>query len=252
MTFALDIPLSVIAPVLAVAFAAGLARGFSGFGAALVFVPIASALIGPKLAVPLLLVADLVAGAGMVPDAWHRASRPEVATMAIGALVGVPAGAWALTAVDPLTLRWAIVCLVVVLLLLIASGWRYAGTPKPPLTIGVGMVSGLFSGVAQVGGPPVVAYWLGSAIGHHNVRANIVLYFAISSVISGVSYLAGGLISLQVLWLSVLVTPIFGLGIWLGSRLFSRSDELFFRRVCYGLIALAAILGLPLWDGLRG
>lgn len=252
MTFLSDIPLSVLVPVLVAAFVAGLARGFSGFGAALIFVPVASAFIGPKLAVPVLLVTDLIAGMGMIPDAWRRANRSEVGTMAIGALVGVPAGAWLLTAADPLTLRWGIVILVAVLLTLIVSGWRYTGTPKPALTILVGATSGLFSGVAQVGGPPVVAYWLGSTIGHHNVRANIVLYFAISSVISAVSYTVGGLISTPVLWMALAAAPVYAIGIWLGSHLFSRSDELFFRRVCYGLIALAAILGLPLWDGLRG
>ena len=47
-----------LALLLAVTFAASLARGFSGFGAALIFIPLASALLGPKVAVPLLLVAD--------------------------------------------------------------------------------------------------------------------------------------------------------------------------------------------------
>ena len=51
--------------LIAAALAAGLARGFSGFGAALIFVPLASAVVGPQVAVPLLLVVDGVMERGM-------------------------------------------------------------------------------------------------------------------------------------------------------------------------------------------
>ena len=47
-----------ILAIVLIALIAGLARGFSGFGAALIFVPMASAVIGPKVAALLLLVVD--------------------------------------------------------------------------------------------------------------------------------------------------------------------------------------------------
>jgi hypothetical protein len=33
--------------------------------------------------------------------------------------------------------------------------------------------------------------------------------------------------------------------------MFGLASDLTFRRVCYGMIALAALIGLPLWDGMR-
>lgn len=236
-----------IAALLATAFVAGVARGFSGFGAALIFVPLASALVGPKIAVPLLLVVDFIAALGMIPDAWRKADRRDVAIMSIGGLIGVPIGVYVLTIMEPTALRWAIVVLVFALLALIMSGWKYRSEPTPPMTVGVGLTSGLLSGAAQIGGPPVVAYLLGRAMNHHGVRANIVLYFAVQSVFSAISYFAGGLITREVLTLAIVVTPVFAGAIWLGSHMFSRSDERFFRRVCFGLIAAAAIAGLPIW-----
>ena len=98
---------------------------------------------------------------------------------ALGALVGVPTGVYLLTHLDPLTIRWAIIGICAALLALLLSGWRYHGRPKPPLTVGVGALSGLFSGASQVGGPPVIAYSLGGAIPANIVRANIVLYFEV-------------------------------------------------------------------------
>ncbi|MCO5073319.1 MAG: sulfite exporter TauE/SafE family protein [Rhizobiaceae bacterium] len=232
------------------AMVAGCARGFSGFGGALIFVPLASSLIGAKHAVPLLLIVDLALTPGLVPRAWHQADRSNVAVMAIGAMIGIPLGTYLLAHVDGVTIRWAIVAIVVVLLALLMSGWRYHGSAPAGVTIAVGVTSGLFSGAAQVGGPPVVAYWLGSPITPQKVRANIVLYFAIASVMSVLSYLFAGVLTWQSVKLSLLIGPAFALGLFAGLRLFRLANEAVFRRICYGLIAGAAIVGLPALDGI--
>lgn len=244
---------TTLALLLAVTLAASLARGFSGFGAALIFIPLVSALLGPKVAVPLLLVTDGVMTAGMIPGAIRKADRREVLTMATGALVGVPAGAWLLTTLDPLTLRWGIVALAVSMLALLLSGWRYAGRPKPALTVLIGLISGFFSGAAQVGGPPVVAYWLGGTIPAATVRANIILYFAVTTLIGGIGYLWGGLITAHILLLALIIAPVYGLGTWVGSHMFGLASDQTFRRICLVMIALATVISMPLLDGwLRG
>lgn len=242
-----------LAFLIAAALAAGLARGFSGFGSALIFVPLASAVVGPQVAVPLLLVVDGVMTLGLIPGAVRRADRRDVLIMACGAVFGVPAGIYLLMNLDALILRWAIVAVVVLLLALLLSGWRYHGRPKAPLTVFVGLVAGLFSGVAQIGGPPVIAYWLGGAIPAVTVRANIILYFAISAVLSAVGYVWSGLITVQILILAAVVAPLYGLGVWLGSRMFGLASERTFRHICYMMIAFAALVSMPILDDfLRG
>jgi uncharacterized membrane protein YfcA len=240
---------TTLALLLAVTLAASLARGFSGFGAALIFIPLASALLGPKTAVPLLLVADGVMTAGMIPGAVRKADRREVLTMAIGALVGVPTGTWLLTTLDPIILRWGIVALAALMLALLLSGWRYKGRPKPPLTVLVGLISGFFSGAAQVGGPPVVAYWLGGTIPATTVRANIVFYFAITTIIGAIGYVWNGLITSQTLLLALIIAPVYGFGTWAGSRMFGLASDQTFRRICLSMIALATLVSMPILDG---
>ncbi|MEA2819496.1 MAG: uncharacterized protein QOJ86_1500 [Bradyrhizobium sp.] len=231
------------------AFVAGLARGFSGFGSALIFIPLASSMIGAKLASPLLLVIDFIAAAPLIPNGWQHADRRDVGTMLLGSFVGVPIGAWALTQMDPLAVRWMIVALVVPMLALLMSGLRYRGTPTPTLTAGVGAIAGFFNGVAQVGGPPIVLYWLRDTTAARIVRANIIVFFAASSIFTIFSYLIGGVLTVSVVGLAVLTGPAFGIGLWLGSRMFGLASEETFRRICYALIALAALVSLPLFDG---
>lgn len=239
--------------LVAVTLAASLARGFSGFGAALIFVPLGSAILGPKVAVPLLLLADGIMTAAMIPAAARLADWRAALTMALGAFVGVPMGIWLLKSLDPLALRWGIFALAALMLGLLLSGWRYHGRPRAPLTALVGLLSGFCSGVAQIGGPPVVAYWLGGTVSATHVRANIILFFAMTSLFSASGYLWNGLFTLPILKLAVAIAPVYGSGAWLGSKMFGLASERTFRRICLVMIAVAMVVSMPALDSwLRG
>ena len=231
------------------AFVAGLARGFSGFGSAMIFMPLASAVVGARVASPLLLLIDFTSSLALIPGAWRRADRRDVSIMSIGALIGVPLGTAALAFGDPLAIRWGLVVLIVALLALMMSGWRYPGRPTVPATIAVGGVAGFFGSLAQVAGPPIVLYWLRDAAVAAVTRANIILYFAIADVLIVLSYFIGGLWTPAILGLAVITGPLFGVGLWIGSKLFGKASDDAFRRICYALIAASALLSLPLFDG---
>ncbi|WP_421692891.1 sulfite exporter TauE/SafE family protein [Aestuariivirga sp.] len=241
--------LSVLTLVLTILVAgvAGTARGFSGFGAALIFMPAASALVGPAVAAPVLLVADGILSLGFLPRAWRLARRRDVGLMAAGAIIGVPLGAFILDHADPLTLRWVIAALASSMLLLLASGWRYHGTPRPGVTAVIGGVAGLFGGLAQMTGPPVVAYWLSGKESHGTMRASIILFFGATTVFTFVSYLFAGLITAQSLWLAAMVAPAYALGLFVGARAFHLASPVLFRRLCFALIAASVAMSLPIW-----
>jgi hypothetical protein len=229
-------------------FIAGVARGFSGFGAALIFVPLASALVGPKAASPILLVIDVFSAAGLLPNAYRKADKKDVGAMSLGAMFAVPAGVALLVYIEPILVRWVISITALLFLLLLVSGWRYRGRPSAPLAAGVGVVAGVYSGAAQLGGPPVVAYWLGGMNAAEIVRANIVLYFGISSIFSAISYFYAGLLTSAVFVLALICGPLYATGLFIGARSFGLASEQTFRRICYGLIGLAAVISVPLLD----
>ena len=244
-----DVGLRTALAICVIAFISGTARGFSGFGSALIFMPLASSLAGPRLVAALLLVIDFVAATPLVPNAWKHADRKSTAILVLGALVGVPVGTWLLSRLDPVTTRWIISGFVIALLMLLVSGWRYHGKEHAAISIGVGGLSGFCSGLAQTGGPPIVGYWLGRPIASSIARANILLFFGASDFFSLVSYAVTGLITLETIRFSLLVGPVYGLGVGFGAALFGRASDKLFRMICYVLIALAVIIGLPLLDG---
>ena len=235
--------------VVVTAFVAGLARGFSGFGSALIFMPVASSVMGAQVASPLLLLIDFLTTLTLIPNAYRRADRRDVGIISLGALIGVPLGTMMLAWGNPLLIRWIIVTLIGSMLMLLACGWRYPGKPTAPVTVAVGGVAGFFGGLAQLGGPPVVMYWLRDTAVAAVTRANIILYFFIADVLIIVSYWIGGLWATTILGLAVLTGPAFALGLWIGSKLFGRASDAAFRRICYTLIAVSALISLPLFDG---
>jgi uncharacterized membrane protein YfcA len=232
-----------------IAFISGLARGFSGFGSALIFMPLASGLAAPRLVAAVLLIIDFVAAAPLIPNAWKRADRKATAVMVFGALVGVPIGTYFLSRLDPVTTRWIISAFVFALLLLLVSGWRYRRKDRTAISIGIGGLSGFCSGLAQTGGPPIVAYWLGRPIESAIARANILLFFAASDFFSVVSYSLTGLVTSDAIKFSLLIGPGYAIGVLSGAALFGRASEALFRIICYVLIAAAVIIGLPALDG---
>jgi hypothetical protein len=231
------------------ALAAGLARGFSGFGTALIFVPLAAVALGPQRAVPLILVLDAFAIAVLTPAAWRVADRREVGLLAIGVVLGIPLGIHALVSLEQTALRWAISGLTAAVLAFVISGWRFRGRPGRGTTIGVGVASGVMSGIAMVGGPPVMAYLLGQDSDAARIRAGFALYLAANGVIAGIAFGLAGLLGPWLLGPVLVALPAYGLGIRAGTRMFHKASQTAFRRACYAMIAASALLGLPVLDG---
>jgi uncharacterized membrane protein YfcA len=245
-----DVGINTAISICAIALVSGIARGFSGFGSALIFMPLASSLAAPRLVAAVLLIIDFVAAGPMLPNAWRQADRSATAIMVAGALIGVPLGTYFLSRLDPVTTRWIISGFVFALLLLLISGWRYHGKERPAISMGIGGLSGFCSGLAQTGGPPIVGYWLGRPVASAIARANILLFFGASDFFSAASYALAGLITADAVRFSLLLGPIYGIGVWFGASLFGRASEKLFRSICYALIAAAVVIGLPALDRL--
>lgn len=228
----------------------GVVRGFSGFGSALIYVPLMSAAYGPKVGAASFLLIDFATGIAFAFGVWRRANWGEIVPLAVSAVAAAQLGTMILQYADPTLLRWTIAAMVGVLVPILASGWRYHGRPLVAVTLAVGAVAGVLGGAVQISGPPIVLYWLGSAVEIAVVRANFIVYFALFAAALVVTYLAKGLITAEVVALAVLIGPLHIIGMWGGGRLFRLASERTYRRIAYTVIALAAAASMPVLDGL--
>src|SRR5436305_1090067 len=127
------------AAALAVAALSGFVRGFPGFGSALIYIPLIAAIYEPRIAAPTLLLIDLAGSTPFTIRELPRCNWREVVPVTTAAALAVPLGPMALLFIDPIVLRWFIAVLVLGLLAVLASGWRYHAKPTLPVSIGVGL-----------------------------------------------------------------------------------------------------------------
>ncbi|PTW59672.1 hypothetical protein C8N35_10654 [Breoghania corrubedonensis] len=227
----------------------GAVRGFAGFGGAMVFMPVASAVIDPRIAAAAFLVMDDIVALPMAFKAVRICDWRTILPAVVAAMLTVPLGAYVLAHSDPQLLRWGISLLVLCLLVLLISGWRYKGRPTMPISFGVGMTSGFLSGASQIAGPPVIAFWMSGPSQAQVIRANLIVYFAIASLGAFAAFWWNGFFTMDVARLLVVIMPANAVALFLGTRAFAFASEKTFRRVAYALIAIAAIGSLPALDG---
>ena len=234
----------------AIALLSGLVRGFSGFGSALIFIPLVSAVYGPKIAAASFVLIDFFCTIPLAIRAYPACNKREVLPLTLATCSTIPLGALILHYVEPVWLRWFIAILVLGLLAVLVSGWRYRRQASLPLTIGVGLASGISGGATTLTGPLAIIYWLGSASGAAVVRANLMVFFLFTDGFIAVVYLARGLLTPEVIAIALVIALPFLAALTLGARLFRGASDLTYRRIAYAIVALAALVSLPLFDGM--
>jgi len=187
-----DVLSATFAAATLAAVLAGVVRGFSGFGSALILSPSLSALYGPEIAVPVALLLELVLSGPFVPPAAKLVDRRRTALLCAAAAVMVPVGAYLLSVVDEQALRWAICALVFGAVAILGFGWRYHGRPSSAATAATGALSGLFGGATGMTGPPVIFYELAGSAPIERMRASFIMFFAWVDVIALVSFAVTG------------------------------------------------------------
>lgn len=235
-----------LAAAAGVVLLAGIVRGFSGFGSALILTPSLALLYGPEQAVPLVIVLEAVLSVQMIRDGWRGADRREVAVLGIAAIVAIPLGTWILIAADPVLLRWAISLGILAFLVALAAGWRHRGaTSRTGLAI-TGALSGALNGAAGVPGPPILLYYLGGGkTSAALLRANVILFFFLLDCVTLPWMAIQGLVTVPVLLIAAMILPAAMLGVVVGTRLFPYATDRHFRLIAYLIIGAVAILTLP-------
>ena len=239
----LTVDLAMAAGIVAVA---GAVRGFAGIGSGFIMIPLFSLLIGPAEAIVIAAILDGFGSGQLLPWALPRTNWRLVGQIAVATVIMMPVGVWLLLSVDKETARRIVGIVVVLSTMVIASGWRLPGGTTLLRSLGIGGLAGLLMGGTGMGGPPVIVYFLATSESGAHIRANVISYFLLVVFFIVLAFAWSGVVTVAVLWLTALLTPIFLGFLWLGSRLYPLASERTFRIVAYTLMFLSggtAIIG---------
>ena len=178
--------------IAAIAFFAALAQGATGFGFAIIALPLLLGVMGSLDAVGLTIVLNLLVSLVLVPGLWPQAPRGPLIRLSLGSLAGFPIG---LVIFLHASLEW--VRLAVGLIILLFAGWlalshrRASATGaeaggvkvRPERTwaeAAVGLVSGTMSTALAMPGPSVMLYLSASGMAKAQLRATTLCLFTLS------------------------------------------------------------------------
>ena len=228
----------------AAAMAAGLMRGFAGFGSGMLMAPIFAILFGPVEAVTMVAVLELFASVQLIPQVLKDTQWSFVAPLGLSATLFMPFGAYVLRSADPALLTKLMAAVVLISVIILMAGWRYAGEKKLLLTLGVGAVSGALMAATSMGNPPVLLYLLAGQDRAKTIRANIIAYFAVTQIVLLLVLGLMAMVASLAVVRAMLLTPGYLLSTLLGSRLFRHSDDQRYRHTTIAFLLVVGIYGL--------
>jgi hypothetical protein len=229
-----------LAALVVAAFAGSVVFGLTGFGAALVTIPIATHLVPMPFALALYVLMDLANAfrvgfenpRNAVRDEWTRL----VPTILVGTLVGVialvnlPRSA-AMLALGAFIFLFALYSLArhPAARRLLSTRWAFVA----------GFAGGITSTLFGAGGPPYAMYLSHRGLSKEQFRATMGLATLTSISLRTAAFLATGLLLDPKVWLYALAVVPAGLaGLWVAGHLFRRiSGDMLLRAVALLLLA---------------
>ncbi|MFZ5766310.1 MAG: sulfite exporter TauE/SafE family protein [Thermodesulfobacteriota bacterium] len=218
--------------------AAGFTQGVSGFGSALVAMPLLTLFLDIKIAVPLCMLNGLIITSYLSLQLRRHADWQKITPLLIGGLPGIVLGASFLKEADG--------NLIKLLLGLMITSYALANlllTPAPrPIRPVWAYVAGFFTGVIgsafSAGGPPVIIYTTLTGWSKDDIKATLSVFFFTTGVAAVVAHAVSGLTTLTVLRYHALSAAFVLLGVWAGSLCYGRIKRESYLRIVLSLLVV--------------
>jgi uncharacterized membrane protein YfcA len=234
---------AVIAGVALLVFAvAAAAQAVTGFGLALVAVPLMAVLLDPVAAVVATTVVSLVLTALASCRERGHVERLIAVRLTGAALLGMPLGLLVLTRLDERSLKTVIaVGLLVLVGLLLVKVRLPAGTA---MQYGAGVVSGMSLTSTGMNGPPVVLALQARDLPPRRFRGTLQVVFCAQDLVAVAAFVALGYLNTVTAVAVVAGAAGVPAGWWAGDRLFGRLPPERFRALVLSMLAATALLAL--------
>lgn len=236
-------PLFVLLLLTALAFLlSAIIRQISGFGFALLSMPLITLIAGIRVATPLVAITATTVGLLVMTDCWQHADRKALRHLLLTGILGIPLGVLLFSHLPELWMKRGLGAL------LLSYGFYSLVMPELPvmqdgfLTALFGFTGGLLTGAFNTGGPPVVIYATLRRWSPEKFRSTLQLYFLVVSALAMIGHAAVGLWSSKLLWFYLAALPALLLGTYWGEKINLRIPKPLFNRIIYGLLLVTGLL----------
>jgi len=233
------VPLTVAAILLVAAFA----QTATGFGFALLAVPLMTLVTDPRTAVVVMALAALLQ-TGVTTAREHGAVRwSDTRWLLAACLVGLPIGVVVLRAAPARVLTALIAVCALGGVVVVWRDLRLARPGRLAMAL-AGLVTGVLTTSTGTNGPPLVAAFHAMGYPPRTLRATVAAVFLVTGVVSVAAFAVAGLVTAQVGRYALAGLPAVLLGWRLGETIFVRIDAARFRTVLLAALVVSAVVTL--------
>jgi uncharacterized membrane protein YfcA len=228
----------------AIVLLAGLVRGFSGFALSAIVMALGVMFLPPVELIPMLWIQEMAASLLMVRGGLKEADKMRASLLVVGSWCGWPIGLYFTTSLPVAQSKQIALMIILTLAVMLLARLRIAGLESRLETVMAGLIAGIASGLANVGGMVVALYTLAQDTPARMMRATLIVFLFLSSLGSLLTLLSYGVMDLMALARGLVFAPITLLGVWMGAKMFSPRWEPYYRPFCLGLLIILAMISL--------
>lgn len=237
----------MLAGIFALVVVSAALQSLSGFGFALLSVPILVVLIGGPQTVSTVLITGTACDLAILAlrRSVPRPAGREVLVLGLWSAPGMLAGAWLLGILPSRWLQVFVACLVI---LTVALRARSAGAPRAPAVrrpgwaVAAGFTSGALSTATSLGGPPTVLYLAQRGLAPRTMRDTLVTLSLVRLPLSLLALVTAGVWEVYEHWLPLIVAALAGQ--FLGTMAFHRFAGSHYDRIVVTLLTASALAAL--------
>ncbi|BDQ32776.1 sulfite exporter TauE/SafE family protein [Pseudodesulfovibrio portus] len=234
--------------ILGIILLAAFLQGLTGFGFALIALPLLGFFIDIKVSVPLMLLLATIISLYLSFRLRKSINLKSTYILMIATLPGIPLGTYALKHFSTQWLSVGIGVLMVVFtsyMLLLKPRQRELGTVVTSLA---GFLCGALGSSIGAGGPPVIIYTTLQPWNKDRAKGTLAFYFSFAGLVTIASHAFTGMITGEVLHLYAMSLPSLVTGIWLGTTAYKHLSDHGYRKLAFVLVFLLGCM--MLWRNL--
>jgi uncharacterized membrane protein YfcA len=238
------LPANDIIALSLIIFIASLVRGFTGFGLALVAVPLIQFFLPVSDTAVFIALVNICFSLLYFRRSKRYIKGQPIGTMALWTGAGVAAGTVILKFVNPayIQLVWGVLILLIVIALI--RGVNFGIRSERSAFRLSGMLGGILAGATGITGPPVAIILSSVKTPKEKFSAVLSLFILFAVSFAFVFYYAAGLIHVRTLLLALTTIPAMLAGLYIGDRLVLRINQKTFTAVIYVVLVIMGIITL--------
>lgn len=221
---------------------ASLIQGITGFGFALVAVPLLSLFIPEiKNITPIIVIYSLITNIIIVYKSRKYVEFKKIVPLIVFAIIATPLGTYILISFKAKTLKIIIGIIIIITALAMLKNFKIK-IRNEKISYGVvGILSGILNGSTGLSGPPVVLFLTNQGEKKDVFRANLTMFGFITNIFAIINFIVEGIINRDTFTFTVAYFPALLLGVIIGIIVVKKISDYFFR-LC--TIYLIIILGV--------